>query len=294
MTFDDIDTPATTEELGGIADDAVIEDQAQEVADEPVDDAPEAETPAAKAEPEREQVIPRARFDEVNAKYRANLEEVERLRSELNASKTVQSPVVQTATDTDVSAELAELARQEYDAMIEGDRDKAVELKLKREEIRESRSKQAAFAMMQQERDATEQANAQKTILSEVNATVAQALEAFPFLDSNSPDANPEAIAEVVEWRDFYIAKGEAPAAALAKATNKIAPQYANAAPVAPVTKPDTRKQAALARNANESKQQAPSQVAGVGNRTNPPLMKVETQAQWEKLSKDDRATLLN
>lgn len=306
MTLDDIDTPATAEELGGIVEDeAVIEDQAQVATDEavepvaePVADAPEVvePEPVEKAEPEREHVIPRARFDEVNAKYRANQEEVERLRAELNAAKTAAVPEVPVATYAEVAAELAELARQEYDAMVEGDKDKAVELRLKSEEIRDARAKQAAFALLQQEQEKAAQVEAQKAMAADVSATVAQALEAYPFLDSNSPDANQEAIAEVVEWRDFYISKGESPAIALARATNKIAPHYATAAPAAQVPAPsktDTRKQEAMTRNAAESKQQAPAQVAGVGNRINPPVMKVETQAQWEKLSKEDRAALL-
>lgn len=86
----DIETPANMELLGGTPDD---EPETNEEAGEPAaeadetkDEAPEAaeteeEDPPAKRDP----VIPRARFDEVNAKLHAAREEAEQLRAALEA-----------------------------------------------------------------------------------------------------------------------------------------------------------------------------------------------------------------
>ena len=100
---------------------------------------------------------------------------------------------------------------------------------------------------------------------------VAQTVADYPFLHSNSADANTEAIADVVEWRDFYIAKGESPAGALQKAAAKVTQLYAGQADAAePAAPTDKRKQAAIATGAKAAAAQPPRVDAGVGNRTIP------------------------
>ena len=123
----DIDTPADMELLGGTPDD---EPETNEEAGEPAaeanetqDEAPEAaateeETPPAK----RDTVIPRARFDEVNAKLHAEREareaaesrlaEIERSRRETQSNKDKQAAT----SEADIDA----LEDQYFEAILEG------------------------------------------------------------------------------------------------------------------------------------------------------------------------------
>ena len=123
----DIDTPADMELLGGTPDD---EPETNEEAGEPAaeadetqDEAPEAaateeETPPAK----RDTVIPRARFDEVNAKLHAEREareaaesrlaEMERRRRENQSNKDKQAAT----SEADIDA----LEDQYFEAILEG------------------------------------------------------------------------------------------------------------------------------------------------------------------------------
>lgn len=281
MTFENIDTP--------VSDDVLLGEEAKSplpAAEEnkgaegttSVEEGVEAEKdekPEQKAE--REPVIPRARFDELNAKLHQERQEKERLLAELEATrKPAQTP----AQDTNIAA----LENEFYEAMMAGEQEKAVAIRSKINEAIFARAEAVSaekVARGMSEREAT----------TEVEKVAAEVVAAHPFLDSNSPDANKEAIAEVVEWRDFYAAKGDSLAVALAKAVNKIAPLYAPEKQPEPKT--DTRKQAAIARNLADSAAQAPAPVAGIGNRTTPPAPRIETQKDWESLSTAEREAIL-
>ena len=279
----DIETPANMELLGGTPDD---EPETNEEAGEPAaeadetkDEAPEAAATEEEAPPaKRDPVIPRARFDEVNAKLHAAREEAEQLRAALEAKA---SPDPASAVDVDA------LEDQYFEAILEGDKDKAKGLRSKINAEIYTKAEAASTA-------AVSASLSQREAKTSFEKAVAQTVTDFPFLDSNSPESSPEAIAEVVEWRDFYIAKGDSPASALQKAAQKVAPLYATASPDTQPPATDKRKQAAVANAAKANAAQPPRVDAGVGNRSIPAGDSiVGNQDKWEKASEAERMRFL-
>ena len=280
----DFEGETDMELLGGVIDEDQTADPEPEVVEE-AEPAPEvAPEPNPEQEeegapqPKRDAVIPRARFDEVNAKLHAEREEANRLRAELealNRSSTTQADAIDVDT----------LEDQFFDAIINGEKEKAKEIRA-----------QINAEIYNKARAASEEAVSttltQREIQSSFAKVVEQTVTDYPFLDSNSPDANAEAIGEVVEWRDFYLSKGDTPAAALQKAAAKIAPIYSKAAPELPT---DKRKQAALATAAKASAAQPPAVEAGIGNRAIPFGDDIiGDQAKWEKASEAERLRMLS
>ena len=280
----DFEGETDLELLGGVIDDEQAADPepevvkeaepAPEVAPEPNPEQEEEDAP----QPKRDAVIPRARFDEVNAKLHAEREEANRLRAELealNRSSTTQADAIDVDT----------LEDQFFDAIINGEKERAKEIRA-----------QINAEIYNKARAASEEVVSttltQREIQSSFAKVVEQTVTDYPFLDSNSPDANAEAIGEVVEWRDFYLSKGDTPAAALQKAAAKIAPIYSKAAPELPT---DKRKQAALATAAKASAAQPPAVEAGIGNRAIPFGDDIiGDQAKWEKASEAERLRMLS
>ena len=280
----DFEGETDLELLGGVIDDEHTADPEPEPTPEPMPDPePKAEEDPKPEEegapqPRRDAVIPRARFDEVNAKLHAEREEANRLRAELealNRSSTTQADAIDVDT----------LEDQFFDAIINGEKERAKEIRA-----------QINAEIYNKARAASEEVVSttltQREIQSSFAKVVEQTVTDYPFLDSNSPDANAEAIGEVVEWRDFYLSKGDTPAAALQKAAAKIAPIYSKAAPELPT---DKRKQAALATAAKASAAQPPAVEAGIGNRAIPFGDDIiGDQAKWEKASEAERLRMLS
>ena len=283
----DFEGETDLELLGGVIDEdqtadpepEVVEEAepAPEVAPEPNPEQEEEDAP----QPKRDAVIPRARFDEVNAKLHAEREEANRLRAELealNRSSTTQADAIDVDT----------LEDQFFDAIINGEKERAKEIRA-----------QINAEIYTKARAASEEAVSttltQREIKSSFAKVVEQTVTDYPFLDSNSPDANAEAIGEVVEWRDFYLSKGDTPAAALQKAAAKIAPIYSKAADPTPEPMTDKRKQAAIANAAKASAAQPPAVEAGIGNRAIPFGDDIiGDQAKWEKASEAERLRMLS
>ena len=280
----DFEGETVLELLRGVIDDEHKADPEPEPTPEPMPDPePKAEEdpkPEEEGEPQprRDAVIPRARFDEVNAKLHAEREEANRLRTELeamNRSSTTKADVIDVDT----------LEDQFFDAIINGEKERAKEIRA-----------QINAEIYTKARAASEEAVSTTLTQREIQSSFAKAVEQtvtdYPFLDSNSPDANAEAIGEVVEWRDLYLSKGDTPAAALQKAAAKIAPIYSKAAPELPT---DKRKQAALATAAKASAAQPPAVEAGIGNRAIPFGDDIiGDQAKWEKASEAERLRMLS
>lgn len=276
MSFDDIDTPVSDAELlGEEPQESPVEPEVAETpAQEPEQSQPEAEDP----QPERSPVIPRARFDEVNAKLHAEREENERLRREIEQSRPQQQAPQQDQVDID------ELEDRIFDLMMEGDKAGVKELRAQINAELVARAERSAAAKLTTELSQREQETALQSVAQAV-------IQAYPFLDHTGAAANKQAIDDVVEWRDFYVAKGDPLPVALQKAAEKVGPMYANAEPAA--VPQDTRKAAALARNAQAANAQPPATVAGIGNRAAPSVPKIETQQDWESLSQSERDRLL-
>ena len=287
----DFEGETDLELLGGVIDDEqaadpepeVVEEAepAPEVAPEPKPEQEEEDAP----QPKRDAVIPRARFDEVNAKLHAEREEANRLRAELealNRSSTTQADAIDVDT----------LEDQFFDAIINGEKERAKEIRA-----------QINAEIYNKARAASEEVVSTTLTQREIQTSFAKVVEQtvtdYPFLDSNSPDANAEAIGEVVEWRDFYLSKGDTPAAALQKAAAKIAPIYNKTTEPTPDPTPepltDKRKQAAIANAAKASAAQPPAVEAGIGNRAVPFGDDIiGDQAKWEKASEAERLRMLS
>ena len=287
----DFEGETDMELLGGVIDDEHKADPEPEPTPEPMPDPePKAEEDPKPEEegapqPRRDAVIPRARFDEVNAKLHAEREEANRLRTELEAMN--RSSTTQTdAIDVDT------LEDQFFDAIINGEKERAKEI---RAQINAEIYTKARAAS----EEAVSSTLTQREIQSSFAKVVEQTVTDYPFLDSNSPDANAEAIGEVVEWRDFYLSKGDTPAAALQKAAAKIAPIYNKTTEPTPDPTPepltDKRKQAAIANAAKASAAQPPAVEAGIGNRAVPFGDDIiGDQAKWEKASEAERLRMLS
>ena len=123
----DFEGETDLELLGGVIDDKHKADPEPEPTPEPMPDPePKAEEDPKPEEdgapqPRRDAVIPRARFDEVNAKLHAEREEANRLRAELealNRSSTTQADAIDVDT----------LEDQFFDAIINGEKERAKEI----------------------------------------------------------------------------------------------------------------------------------------------------------------------
>ncbi|MDP3971314.1 MAG: hypothetical protein U1A72_11680 [Sulfuritalea sp.] len=279
---DDMNEPTDPKLLGG------EEDDGTEVV--PKDDAPtapegEAEEPEPAAEPAsepaRDAQIPRARFDEVNEKLHA--ERDARAASEAAAAAAqAELAALKAAPPPNIQA----LEKEYATAFMSGEEDKAAEIRasINAELVRQAT--EAAFAR-------AEEKALQREADRDYKGTYAQVLKDYPFLDPKT--GSQEAIAEGVEWRDYYVAKGKTPAEALVEAAKRIAPAYA-AAPADPdnLTRlPDPRKAAAVARGAAAARAQPAAPVAGVGNRAVPTAPAPQTQEEYEKLPEAERNKLL-
>ena len=287
----DFEGETDLELLGGLIDEEPKVDPEPEPTPAPTPDPEPKEEEAPKSDegdapqPKRDAVIPRARFDEVNAKLHAEREEANRLRAELEA---LNKPNAAQAAEIDVDT----LEDQFFDAIINGEKEMAKEIRA-----------QINAEIYNKARAASEEVVSttltQREIQSSFAKVVEQTVTDYPFLDSNSPDANAEAIGEVVEWRDFYLSKGDTPAAALQKAAAKIAPIYNKTTEPTPDPTPepltDKRKQAAIANAAKASAAQPPAVEAGIGNRAVPFGDDIiGDQAKWEKASEAERLRMLS
>lgn len=251
---DELDPNATTETL-----DAVIGDEGD---DEGGDDAGSN--------------IPRGRFNEV-------IEERNWLREQLAAARG-QSGDEETENEAD-EPEPFDFDAKERDymsAVYEGDQDKAIEI---RREINGELRNQA-------EGTARQTLN-QRQMEQSLGQVAAQAVEDYPFLNSEAEGANADAIEMTLSLRQSYEAGGKAPHEALAAAVKKVGPLFA------PKDTGDTTSSTQQAdrvrRNAQASASQPPSlKGGGVGDRAADALPDITemTEEQFEALSERDKARL--
>lgn len=197
--------------------------------------------------------IPKGRFNEVNARMKQAEADRTELQARIAALEAKSAPVAQVAAkpepfDVDVK-------EQEYlEAIMEGDTAAALAIRKEINGELTRQSKQEVTRELTQEREA-----------SSLQSAAAEAITTYPFLDSAAENANPKAIAEVVEWRDFYRSRGQSASEALRNAVGKVAPSYAE--PPSAVTKPDTRTPDAIARGIKADAAQ-PKPLAGTGERS--------------------------
>lgn len=222
-------------------------------------ETPEAEDDAAQAA----RMIPKSRFDEVNNAKKLAEQENQRLLNEIEALRKGGEAPAEVPAAAEPAPEIADLERQKYAAMMEGDEEKVVELGMKINNIIRAESKREALNEIKHD-------NAQATTAQAVSTAANAVIGKYPAFDDSHADANQEAIEELVELRDFYIAaKGMTPAEAIIKAGDKVAKLFGFAdgppAPAAPAV--DPRTVVAIKRGAAITEAQPSTAAVGVGTR---------------------------
>lgn len=258
----------------------------------------------------RSKTVPHARFHEVNEQAkrdRARMLELEEENARLRGGAPAKKTAAAEADGEEESGAFDFDAKEEAyaDALMEGDKKKAAAIRreVNAEIQRQAEASSAARVRQEIETRATKSA---------FDAVVKETIEKYPFLDAKGEDADKEAIAEVVEWRDFYIGKGDAPAIALRKAAERVAkPKIQAKAEAADEEEDDgkgdeskkkgdtlaqLRQQRILKRNAEAANRQPPKGGdAGVGNRaTTATALDVEemTEAEFDKLPEKEKKRL--
>lgn len=239
------------EPTGAPAEETVDLDALKAVADEqPIEDAHD----------KAESRIPKARFDEVNARMKAAEAELQQLRAQAGQQPAQKAaPAAQEPAQVDLDA-----AEDAYlQAVTQGDTARARQI---RSAINHHIQQQAEAAAVARVSDVIDKRDAHASLVAIANESIIK----YPFLNADSEEANKAAIDDVVEWRDYYASKGFKPAEALQKAVDKIVPLYApKAAPKddpAPELKTDGRTKEAIQRNALAANAQ-PAQLNGIGER---------------------------
>ena len=156
----------------------------------------------------------RARAAELEQLARQQSELIESLKGQKQAVQEEQKP--EPATDSKIDA-----LEQEYaDKLYEGNTAEAAAIRKQINAAILEQARGSVRAEIKQESDANQQERS-------INEAADKAVKDYPFLDSNSKEANPEAIGDVIAMRDGLIARGVSPSDAIAQAAAKVAKIYA-------------------------------------------------------------------
>lgn len=316
----DIEEEEEEEELDLEEDDDGEEDRGDDVDPDLPDDDPEVDDPAdddddGEAEPDKKpaaeeeidaddladlagedkkksSMVPHARFNEVNKSWQE--ERAERLRLEEEVARLRGStPKPADKPEPEVPAfDFDDAEKRMMIAQYEGDQDAAMAI---RKEIRVAeRAELERLADERAERLYTERKAKEDAALAEkqkaqeqtaLQAAAAKAVEDYPFLDSDSPEANEEAIEEVIALRDHFLSKGQSATDALMKAVARVGARYAVEEPTDLVIdkKKATLTTEQIQRNLDREKR-IPSRDAGVGERANKINYEALTEEQFDAL----------
>ena len=218
-----------------------------------------------------QQAIPRGRFNQVYKQLRDEqtrndelLAENKRLRGE-DVKPEGQKPV-----------DIAALEREYMRAMFEDSEEKALELRFKINEELERRAEERATRLV------TEQISARETQRL-ADSAADEVVRAHPELNKDE-----KLLAELIEWRDFYIAgKNMPPHNAIRTAAARMFPTK-----IEPGDATDERKAATVQRNIRENAQQPPA-VRGATSERSIKTGLPETQEGYESLKDEERIELL-
>lgn len=263
-----------------------------EAQDEPALDI-DALKAVAKDEPEEDEHkaearIPKARFDEVNARMKKAEEERRALEERLRALEGQQVPKAEAKpAEQGFDMEGAEAAYLQ--ALQQGDAKAAQQI---RSAINTAIQQEAVKAATERLSVELTKRDTESSLLAVANESITK----YPFLNTESDEADEQAIGEVVEWRDFYASKGMRADLALQKAVDKIAPMYAPKkakAEPAPEPKEDPRPKEAVKRNAMAANAQ-PAIPNGVGERASKARYDVNnmTDEEFEALPASEKKRL--
>lgn len=272
-------------------DDAVIEtniddEGGTETLDRGDDFTPETDegAPAAPVEDEAAaqaaRMIPKSRFDEVNNAKKTAEQENARLLAELEALRTGAAPAAPAApVEPEVPANeaLADLEDQYTDALMDGDKDKAREVRMKINAIVSTDARAQAVQEI-------ENRNSQVEFEQSIDEAVSTVIGQYPQFDDSGDLADPDAIETMVAMRNHYITdKGMSAAQAIVAAANKVATMFAFGTPKAEeTTGVDPRTLAAMQRGAAVAAAQPSTSAVGVGTRQDAPRANISTMSEDE------------
>lgn len=165
------------------------------------EEQPDAENPPAEVD---KQLIPRARFNEVNDRAKAAERRAQELEARLNA----------TIPPTEYDFESKE--REYMDAVLEGDHQKALGIR------RDIRAAEMDLARTVAAAQATQAKEATKAEL-EFEQTVAGIEAEYPAFSQTSEAYNQELVDEALELHAGFVSRGYSPAAAMRKAVTYVA-----------------------------------------------------------------------
>tara|TARA_R100000734_G_C3305005_1_gene95524 strand:+ start:105 stop:1178 length:1074 start_codon:yes stop_codon:yes gene_type:complete len=182
------ETAETTTET---TDEGVVQEDVQQVAEEPVE-----------VEEKKAPMVPKSRLDEVLAKQKA-------LQKQLDDLQTAKVEAVTEAPEYDFAAKEAEY--QQF--VLDGESEKAIAL---RTEIRNAEKQQIMFEVQQ----TTTQNIQQSTEAQSLQAKATELEAQYPVFDVNSAEHDPDLLKEALELRDAFMIQGYDGAFALEKAVN--------------------------------------------------------------------------
>lgn len=306
ISADPMDGASDTPDLGDDLPSASADDLGELATGD--DDAPAAEKPAAGAADAGaggSASVPHSRFNEVNEqKKRAEAERDQereaRIRAEERA-RLLEEQRIGAAKPAEAPAPAFDLAakRKEYrEAVLEGDDERANKIEDEIDEYQAGRTEARVRAGLKED-----------AARAEIQAAAESVVAEYPFLNSTVATCNKEALAEVIEFRDYYISKGKAPAAALTEAVKRLKPQLDALKepgtqqvkpPAAP--KPKTAEELAKEREAASRKKAAeaaagqpasPTAAGGGGSDEPDPDPLSMSSDEWSKLPKSQRDRFL-
>lgn len=177
---------------------------------------------ASQAPKKGDDLIPRARFNEVNEQLKAEKAERELLTAqikELQARTAGEIKQAEAAVVEPVQSPrelLKDLRQRAFDAKIEGDIELADQLE-----------DQIVDVILQMSAEQTRAEQTKVVVANSINEVAAAAIKKYPFLDANSPDVDVDAgIAVRTRWAELE-AEGYQSAVALQMAVDEKGPKFA-------------------------------------------------------------------
>jgi hypothetical protein len=208
----------------------VGDDELAAIAGEGTTEVPDKDDAKPDAKPSKgdDAMIPKARFDEVNAKAKAAEEEAERLRKQLEeatkkpevkAEPEKEEPAVSSGVEK-LQAELKERLAAKKDAMLEGEWEEHDRLELEVQRINREIAKEEIRAE-------SEKRTSEASLAKQMQDVASEAYSLYPFLDKDSDLADPDAINAVVVRRNELIQSGMSQPEALRQAVEEKGPKFA-------------------------------------------------------------------
>lgn len=164
------------------------------------------------ADTNNDQRIPKSRFDEVNERRK----DAERRLAEMQKQ---QQGETQGETQPEIDFDFNAKEDEYQDAVLEGDKDKAKNI---RAEIREAEGRLYEQRAQKNAKQTVEQSSEQQKLRTQIVEAQAE----YPELDSNDNNFNQEANNEAMDLFESYKARGYAPSEAMSRAVDRTSRLY--------------------------------------------------------------------